>query len=371
MKIGLDLRMTAGGSGISRYIEELSHAILSKDRGNQYVLFFRNAKQTEDYKKYNQKIVICDIAHYSFAEQFKFPSILRKENLDLVHFPHFNVPIFYNRPFVVTIHDLTHTRFPGRKKSHILHRMAYNMVLAAAIKKSRRIIAVSESTKKEILEYFGVEPDKITVVYEGVNPKYHLLDKDLAVAEVNNRFKIAKPYILYVGVFRRYKNLPNLARAFDMLRDEGVDAELVLAGDFDPYYPEIKQQILASKHAGEIKILGRVSDEDLIFLYNGCSLFVLPSLSEGFGLTAIEAAATGVPIAASDIPTLREILGHAAEYFDPTNVENMVDVILGVLHNESRGEELANLVLKRAAQFTWSKAAEGSTEVYNSAIDGK
>src|SRR6186997_2672224 len=109
MKIGLDLRMLGGGSGIDRYITELTHELLKMDKINQYVLFFRGADQADDYKQYNQKIVIADIPHYSFGEQLTFPKILNQENLDLIHFPHFNVPIFYKRPFVVTIHDLTHT----------------------------------------------------------------------------------------------------------------------------------------------------------------------------------------------------------------------------------------------------------------------
>ena len=360
--------MVNGGSGIARYTEEISHAVLDADSENEYVLFFRNENQAKPYQKYFAKKVIADIPHYSFAEQFRFPRILQKEKLDVVHFPHFNVPIFYNKPFVVTIHDLTHTRFPGRRKSHFFHRLAYNAVLAAAIKKSVKIIAVSQSTKKEILEYFGVEPSKLTVVYEGVNQNYQLLDKERAVAEVNNRFKISKPYILYVGVMRRYKNLPNLAKAFDMLKDEGVDAELVMVGEDDPFYPEIKQSIQASKHSKEIRLLGRVSDEDLNYLYNACSLYVQPSLAEGFGLTTLEAASCGVPIAASDIPTLREVLGQAAEYFDPSNVENMADVIINILHDEARGEELANLGLKRASQFSWKKAAEETINIYKEAL---
>ncbi len=368
MKIGLDLRMLDGGSGISRYISELSHEILKQYQTHDYVLFFRNASQSESYKQYNKKIVVADIPHYSLAEQTKFPRILAKENLDLVHFPHFNVPVLYNKPFVVTIHDLTHTKFPGRKKSRILYRIGYNAVLSSAIKKSARIIAVSQSTKKEVLEYFGIAADKISVVYEGVNKSYKLVDKDKAFEYVTNRFKIGKPYILYVGVWRRYKNLPNLAKAFDLLKAEGLDAQLVLAGEEDQFYPEIRQQVLASKHSADIIIPGRVSDEDLNYLYNACSLFVLSSLAEGFGLTGLEAANCGVPIACSDIPTLREVLGQAAEYFDPGNVENMKDVMANILQNPSRGEELANLALKRSGQFSWKKAAEETIKVYEESI---
>jgi glycosyltransferase involved in cell wall biosynthesis len=370
MKIGLDLRMIEGGSGIGRYVSEVSLAILENDKSNQYVLFFYELtpRLKSIYEKFGHKMVETKIKHYSFEEQLRLPGILRKEKLDLVHFPHFNVPIFYNRPFVVTIHDLTHTRFPGRKKSHFFHRVAYNAVLASAIKKSVRIIAVSEATKKEILEYFGVDSAKIQVVYEGINKNYKLLDKDQAFDYVTNRFSITKPYILYVGVWRRYKNLINLAKAFELLKKEDIDAQLVLVGEEDPVYPEIGQAIRSSKSFADMKVLGHVSDSDLNNLYNACSLCVLPSLAEGFGLTVLEAAAAGVPIACSDIPSLREVLGQAAIYFDPNNVENMTDVMINILHDPTRAEELANLGLARVRQFDWNKSAAETIKIYEGTL---
>ncbi len=364
MRIGLDLRMKSGGSGIGRYITELSHEILKLDKQNQYVLFFRDDESSKDYEQYGQKIVIADIPHYSLAEQTRLPGILKNEDLDLIHFPHFNVPIFYRRPFIVTIHDLTHTLFPGKKKSHFFHRLAYHLVFNSAIMKSKKIIAVSESTKKQILDRFGISPDKISVVYEGFNQAYKMMHKDEAFTQVSNSFGIKKPYILYVGVWRRYKNLPALAQAFDRLIEKGHDLELVLAGDKDPFYPEVEQKIFSIKHQHRIKALGRVSDGDLNRLYNGATLFVLPSLMEGFGLTALEAAATGTPIAASDIPTLREILGQGAEYFDPNNLDNMTDILSELLRKPERLEELSNLALKRASFFSWKKSAEETLKIY-------
>ncbi len=356
--------MLGGGSGIDRYISELSHEILKLDTRNKYVLFFKDADKSADYNKYNHKIVIADIPHYSFAEQLKFPGILKKEKLDFVHFPHFNVPIFYRQPFVVTIHDLTHTLFPGKKKSHFFHRLAYNLVFANAIRNSKKIIAVSQSTKKQILEHFAIIPDKIQVVYEGFNAIYGMMDKEQAFQTVSSRFGITKPYILYVGVWRRYKNLPMLAQAFDRLKDKGLDIQLVLAGEPDPFYPEIKGQISKIKNISHVKILGRVSDEDLKLLYNAATLYVQPSLMEGFGLTTLEAAACGSPVACSDIPTLREVLGQGAEYFDANNLENMADVLFSLLKNEERLEELANLALSRSKHFSWKQAGEETIKVY-------
>lgn len=362
------MRMLKGGSGISRYIKELSVSVLSQDKSNQYVLFFKDldTETRSEYEKFGHEMVETGIGHYTLAEQLKLPGILKSYKLDLVHFPHFNVPIWYNKPFVVTIHDLTHTRYPGKKKSRIFHRLAYNAVLAAAIKKSSRIIAVSESTKKEILEFFGVDSQKIQVVYEGANAIYGVMDKDLAFEQASNRFGITKPFILYVGVWRRYKNLPNLALAFDRLVESGINAELVLAGEEDPFYPEIKEQIYRIKNKDRVKALGRVSDEELNFLYNASNLFCLPSLHEGFGLTALEAAACGTPVVCSDIPTLREVMGQAAEYFDPHNPDNMADIMKEVVSNEHRGHELANLALSRVRHFSWEKAGQESLKVYES-----
>ncbi|MGE5297663.1 MAG: glycosyltransferase family 4 protein [Acidobacteriaceae bacterium] len=369
MKIGIDMRMAGGGAGISRYIESLASQILALDK-NKYVLFFNRLDSTlrSRFASFGAEMVETGIGHYTFDEQYKLPSILNKYDLDLVHFPHFNVPVLYRKPFVVTIHDLTHTRFPGRKKSRIIHRLAYNFILKKSIQRSKKIIAVSQSTKKEILEFFPRTPsEKIMPIYEGVAPGYRIMNKHEAFEKLSPNFQIKKPFLLYVGVWRRYKNLPALAQAFDLIAEKhGLD--LVLAGAEDPYYPEIKEQILGIKNAHRVRILGRVSDEDLNLLYNAAELMVLPSFYEGFGLTVLEAAACGTPVACSDIPTLREVMGQAAEYFDPNNIENMADVLSGIIASPNRAEELANLGLSRVKHFSWKQAALETINVYKEAI---
>jgi glycosyltransferase involved in cell wall biosynthesis len=370
MKIGLDLRMLGGGSGISRYVQELSTQILSHDKRNSYVLFFYQITPEIDrlYRPFGQTMVATGIRHYGFAEQIKFPFVLYKHNLDLVHFPHFNVPILYLRPFVLTIHDLTHTRFPGRKKSNFIFRLGYNLILANAVNRAKKIITVSNSTRTELVDHFSrLNSAKVATIYEGVSKGYEMMHKDSAFEHVSKKYDIAKPYILYVGVWRRYKNLPMLAQAFDRLSQK-FDYQLALVGEPDPHYPEIKDEVLGIKNAGKIKALGRVEEKDLLHLYNAADLLVLPSFYEGFGLTPLEAAACGTPVACSDIPALREVMGQAAEYFDPQNLENMIDVIGALLENPLRREELANLGLKRVGHFSWKKAAEETSAVYESAL---
>jgi glycosyltransferase involved in cell wall biosynthesis len=366
MKIGLDMRMLGGGSGISRYIQQLTLKLLAQDKTNSYVLFFNSLTPELDklYRPFGHEMVATGIGHYSFAEQFSFPKILNRHKLDLVHFPHFNVPLLYRKPFVVTIHDLTHTRFPGRKKSRFIYRIAYHMILLNAVSVAKQIIAVSETTKAEIIRYFRVPAEKIKVVYEAAADNYAMTNKAEAFNLIKEKFSITKPFILYVGVWRRYKNLPKFAQAFDRIAEK-LDYEWVLAGEPDAYYPEIKEQIFSIKNSGKVKTVGRVTESDLISLYNAAELVVLPSLYEGFGLTMLEAASCGTAVAASDIPVTREVMGYAAEYFDPENVDNMSDVIATLLANPVRVEELANAGLRRVKHFSWDKAAAETVGVYN------
>jgi glycosyltransferase involved in cell wall biosynthesis len=368
MRIGIDMRMAGGGAGISRYIEQLAFNILSKDKSNEYVLFFNEIPEPlkEKFCSFGCEMVETGIVHYSIGEQLELPRVLNSKKLDIVHFPHFNVPLFYRGPFVVTIHDLTHTKFPGRKKSHFFHRLAYRLILRRALLRAKQIIAVSESTKREVLGHFkSLSPEKVSVIYEGAASEYKLVDRSEAKAKISHYFQISKPYILYVGVWRRYKNLPVLAGAFDKVC-ERFDCDLVLAGEEDPHYPEIKKRIMGIKNSRRVRALGRVSDEHLNLLYNGCSLFVLPSLYEGFGLTVLEASACGAPVACSDIPALREVMGGSAEFFDPENEQNMADVISSVLENPNKAEELANAGLRRVNHFSWSKAASDTINIYMS-----
>jgi len=174
MKIGIDARMHgASFTGIGRYTAELIEHLAEQDSDNEYVLFMRK-ELFESFKCSNDRFkkVLADFPHYSFGEQFGFSKVLKKENLDLMHFTHFNAPIFYNRPFVVTIHDLTLSFFPGKKMNHIFHRMAYHKVIRSVTGNAKKIIAVSNHTKKDLIETLKIPEEKITVIYNGVSTKF-------------------------------------------------------------------------------------------------------------------------------------------------------------------------------------------------------
>lgn len=369
MKIGIDMRLAGEGYGVGRYAWELVRHIVEEDEESQYVLYFRSADYAHDslWQHDNVVVRVVSIPHYSVAEQTKFPKLILQDRLDLVHFLHFNATIFYPWPFVVTIPDLTHHIFPGRKKRRIIHRLGYRLVISAAAKRARKVITVSHASKEEIVKHLQIPEEKIAVIYEGVQARFRPIQIDLQ-AQVKAKYGIRKSYLIHVGVMRRYKNIPILARAFDVLRSRGHDFALVLAGEWDPYYPDIKEEVFAGKYRRDIMALGLVPDEDLPALLSGARLFVMPSLLEGFGLPPLEAMSCRVPVVASNILVLREILGDAAVFFDPYDPVDIADAMERVLKEDSLRQELVGKGLEQVKKYSWEKAAQETLNVYREVV---
>lgn len=372
MRIGIDCRMGGTGEGIGRYVEELVRNLVEIDHSNEYFLLIdskRSIEQIESIRNPNFHRVKIVSHYYSVAEQTYFIWELLRLKLDLVHFASFNVPIFYPKKFVVTIHDVIHHQFPGRKKFRIIHRLAYRLVIALAAGRAAKIIAVSEATKTDIMKIFKVPARKISVVYEGVDPRF--ISRGPEFAKVLARCQIAKPFLLFVGVWRQYKNLPRLAAAFDIIRDKyQIDCQFVLAGKIDDFYPEIKAQVQSIKNAKDIRALGFVPETDLAVLYHAAKILVLPSLVEGFGLAGIEAQAAGTLVTASDIPVLREILADGAIYFNPQDEEDMARKIAGLWRDETAAQNLKDKAARNLARFDWAETARQTLNLYNTEYHG-
>jgi glycosyltransferase involved in cell wall biosynthesis len=366
MRIGIDMRMAGSGEGIGRYIEELAEHLAKIDKMNDYFLLYakdQNPKSQIPNPKFC--FIKASSPYYSWAEQTKFIWELKRLNLDLAHFASFNVPIFYPGKFVITIHDIIHHLYPGKKKSRFFHRLAYRLVISQAVKRAKKVIAVSENTKKDIIKTFKTNPNKIEVIYEGVNKRFCKKETDEKIKHIKQKYNISKPYLFFIGVWRQYKNLPRLALAFDILKEEyDLDCQLVLAGKIDPFYPEIKEAIFGIKNKADVRALGFVPDEDLPALYQGADIFVLPSVIEGFGLIGVEAQASGIPVAASKIPVLEEILGNGAVYFDPTNPAEIASTVESVAEDEKMRQSLILFGKENTERFSWIDAAKTTLDLY-------
>jgi len=385
MRIGIDCRLWSE-SGVGRYIRNLLQELAVIDSKNEYVLFIQNI-DAQNLKSHppagglnlkskleagKWKIVKVNIKWHSLDEQIKFPQILNRENLDLMHFPYFSVPIFYNKPFIVTIHDLILDHFPTGEASTLplpfykLKQLGYKFVISRAVKKAKKIITVSNSTKSEIVDHFKVNPDKVVVTYEGTieNSKVKSQNSKL-------QFKIQnlapKQYFLYVGNAYPHKNLDRLAQAIEALKPKIPDIKLILVGKEDYFYKRLKEKVKRKKLEENIIFFGEATDEELVSLYKEAKALVFPSLMEGFGLPAIEAMANKCLVLASDIPAFNEICQDSAVYFDPLNVNNISSVLNNVIDGDK--VQYSNLIKKgfeRVEIFQWKKMAEETLLVYSS-----
>ena len=373
MLIGIDMRLCGKKhGGIGRYSFEIAKHILEQDTENQYTLFFnKNSAEPEDlefFSKFtNVTVVLVGARHYSLAEQISFLRQLNKSKLDLVHFPNFNVPVFYKKPFVVTIHDVVHHKLGGAKKSHFFHFFAYKKVIAQAAKNAQHIITVSEFSKKDIVNVLSVSPEKISVIYEGPTLDPHIASK--MVEKIKQQYLLRRPYFLFVGVLERKKNLVNLTRGFDLfIKKYKADMNLVIVGKTDKHYPEIKHHALDITHNDRLVFTGYVEDDELRALYAGAYAYVNASLHEGFGLPGIEAMQFGLPLLVSNIAVFNEIYDNAAVYFDPSSVPDIAEKMHLISRDPQFHTQLQTNSIKRGTFFDWSKAASKTLEVYTESL---
>lgn len=360
MKIVIDARLYSQ-SGVGRYLQELIKNLGKIDKKNQYLIFLTK----KDYssfrppgKNFQKKLV--NISWHSLAEQIFLPFHLIKERPDLVHFPYFSVPILYPGKFVITIHDLIVDHFnTGRASTknkiiYKLKRFFYKIVIWRAIRRAKMIIAVSYSTKKEIIDHYRVNSKKIKVIYEGVK-----------FSKINPGSKpiIPFPYLLYVGNAYPHKNLEKLIEAFRILKNRFRKLKLVLVGKKDYFYQKMEKSLLVSQKR-DILFFGFANDKQLANLYTYAKLFIFPSLMEGFGLPGLEAMACGCPVVCSKIPVFREVYGDAAYYFNPVNPADMAKKITAVLENKKIQENLRKNGFSQIAKYSWLKMAKETIGIY-------
>ena len=372
-RIGIDARMFGTGhAGIGQYTEELIRHVLINDPINQYLVFLVPKIITSfPILAANLTKIKTAVPHYSWTEQLWYPFILQGSKLDLIHYTSFNSPILWRAvPSVVTIHDLTLWFFAGRTHRSWWRRWAHRFAVKRACYNAHEIIAITEATKQDIIKILGVDGDKITVVHEAVAERYKTISQSERIDEFKRKFGITKPYLLYVGQWRQHKNVVRLIRAFHLLRRRyNLDYQLVLAGKIDQKCPEVLQTIKQLGLKGEVVLTGYVPDADLPYIYNGAEIFVFPSLYEGFGLPPLEAMACGTPVAASRSSCMPEVLGEAAQYFDPLSIEDMVRAIAEVAKNYSLRQRLKAAGFKQVKKYSFDQMAKETIKVYQRALN--
>lgn len=367
MRIGIDARLYHTGLGIGRYIEQLIKHLERIDDTNEYSIFLRKDAYVAYHPAHPRfKKVLADIPWYSVREQLVMPFLLARYRLDLVHFPHFNVPVCTRIPFIVTIHDLIMIKFPlsatsaASTRNPFIHRVKYyfyRCILSYACRKARNIITVSQHVRNDLVRLLGVDLKKISVIYEAATLPHGEYSGELP-------FQVKTPYIFSAGNAYPHKNLETLLKAFAVLIREKKDIHLVLCGQEDYFYRRLLKRINEMGLEGRVIHLGLVSDEVLDTLYRNAVLYVFPSYEEGFGLPGLEAMQRGIPVVASRSSCLGEIYGDAAVYIDPSNSEDMYQVMLTYINDSSLRNDLIRKGRERVKHYSWEQTAEQTHLLY-------
>lgn len=369
MKIGIDARFVGPqGTGLGKYTEKLILNLAKIDSKNYYHIFLKEDNWSYlKLKRYkNFKKILANVSWYSIEEQVKMATIFKYQHLDLLHVPHFNVPIMYKGKFVVTIHDLIHHKFAetsATTKNTLMFkikRFAYKKVIEHAIYKSQKIITPSNFVKEDIVQNFKVDPSKIVVTYESAEEEYEKT-KNWSLATGN--------YLLYVGNAYPHKNLERLLDAFKLLTTNYKlpTTHLIIVSPRDVFFDRLQEEIKKRGLERSVKIKEYLQAHELSELFQKATAYVFPSLSEGFGIPGLNALKSGLPLTASDIPVLREIYGNGAIYFDPESPQDMAQKIQNVLSNNKVRSNLIKKGKEQAKKYSWQKMAQETLAVYQSA----
>lgn len=362
MRIGIDCRLWFE-TGVGRYMRNLVEELSEIDKTNDYVLFFRKEEfETFALPGKNFQKRLADIRWHTFAEQVQFKKILEKEKLDVVHFPYFSYPVGYKGKFVITIHDLIIDHFATGKAStlpsfvYFFKQLGYKFVLKNAITHAAKIIAVSGSTKQEIIDHYHPKVEKVVITPEGIDRKF--------LSQKEEKVDAPEKYFLYVGNVYPHKNVDRLLDAFEVMQKNNPDAHLILVGKEDFFSKKLEEKVLKNKLLN-ILFYRHISDAQLSYLYRHAIGLVAPSLMEGFGLPVLEAMAHECLVLCSEIPAFLEVCGDSGVYFDPYNTKDIAKVLERAYKKEIAGVVQKKQVgLKRTEEFSWRKMAQLTKDVY-------
>ncbi|MFC1632675.1 glycosyltransferase family 4 protein [Patescibacteria group bacterium] len=371
--IGIDAREygTEKWSGIGRYVSYLVKEILESESEHDFTIFLPDPYYSKLLKKYSGSSKVnfkkVPASYYSWREQLILPFYLNDKTIDLYHFPHFNVPLFFNKPFVATIHDVTPLIYPGHKDKRYFRQLAYKILMSRVVKKSKGLIMISDFTRQETEKHFPGAKDKNTVIHEAIDQAQFAPVPDTAERQATlKKYNITKPFLLYVGVWRYHKNLVRLIKAFENIKTKlPEDYQLVLGGKSDPKYPNVQAAIDKSSVKEAIITPGFIDEKDLAALYSATALFVFPSLYEGAGLPPLEALACKAVVAASYVTATPETIHRQAVFFDPQDLGSIEEALQRGLTDKNLRLKLQNEGFAVARERTWKDVANDTLSYYS------
>lgn len=378
MRVGIDyrpcLRPNSARRGVGIFVRHLVHHLLSLDGDNRYRVYCSSSGKVDLPTPDAQWRRLPTIRRPSrlnwMLDRWTLPAALRRDRIELFHATdQTSLPLSAGCRVWAYVHDVIPLLFWRQMRPTMPadFRAALRLSYRRAAR-CDRIVTVSECSKRDICRMLEVDPDRVLVIHQGCAEVMKPRDPSRARERLEERLTLAGPFALYVGGSDFRKNLPFLLRAFSKIRKRGYGGKLVLAGEtFRSRIPEVRTlRALAGSLGLEEALVypGFVTDETLADLYAGCDVFVFPSLYEGFGIPLVEAMRCGAPVLASSSGALPEVGGGAVEYFDPRDVDELVDRFVALAGDASRRQELSRMGLERAPLFDWGRAARRLLQWY-------
>jgi glycosyltransferase involved in cell wall biosynthesis len=363
-RIGIDARKVRD-FGIGTYVRHLVQELAEIDQENEYVLIVGpDGREALPELPTRFRFSTESSKVYSLREQVSLSVHLARLRLDLFHATHYVLPLWVPSRTIVTIHDIIHLLYPEFLPNRLAYVYAQRMI-RRALNRSERVLTVSHTTRRDLGRYFELGMERIAVIYNGVEQAFReILPQDVRVGRLAE-LGVSEPYLLFVGNPKPHKNLDRLLEAYALAQGQRpFAAPLVIVGNDPDAGVRIR---LRADHLGiadQVKVLGRVDDQSLPVLYQGATLFLYPTLYEGFGLPVVEAMASGAPVVTSNSSALKEIAEGYAHLVDPLDVEAMAEAIGYCMAEPDHRSSLAKLGKKRAEQFSWRETAVRTLEVY-------
>ncbi len=368
LRIAIDARKLHD-YGIGTYVRNLVGELARLDDDARYVLICRPEDEVALGALGPRFEPLVERAgNYSAREQISVPLALSRARVDLVHAPHYVVSPFTTTPYVVTIHDCIHLRFP-QYLPHRGARLYARAMMGLAARRARRVLTVSQASKDDILHFLGVPASKVEVIYNAIDEAITTPPNDAELERVSQRFQLTSPFILYTGNIKPHKNVDRLIEAYSILRRRGVEhVKLVIIGDEISKYPNLRRLVHRFQLHQHVRFFGFVPERTLAALYRMAALFVFPSLCEGFGLPPLEAMAAGTPVVTSNVSSLPEVVGDAALLVDPMDAGAIADAMARVLQDDAVRRDLVRRGHARVGAFSWARSVARVREVYGEVI---
>ncbi len=380
MKIGINsLFFQFLTNGSAQYLSYLVRALGEVDRQNEYILLGPQPLSQGSNSLTSFPYLIKPVPGFAASnenvakliwEQYTGPAAARKAGVDIFHVPYFAPPYFPRTPTVVTIHDVIPLRLPLYRTG--ISVTAYMKLVARAAHKATLVIAISQHAKQDMIDALQLPAERIRVIYQAAGDEYRPVTDAAKLAEVRERYGVGSRYILYLGGLDARKNVPQLVKAFAHVyrRLDDPNLQLLIAGNPEkqsgPLFPDPRPVASDLGMSGQI-VYRFIEEEDKPAIYSGASVFVFPSLYEGFGLTPLEAMSCGTPVICSNRTSLPEVVGDAAISLNPDDTHAMVEAMCDVLTKSELRADLRARSLQRATRFNWRKTAAETVAAYEAA----